>query len=212
MRYIYAVLVVLAVTLTSCLGVKADIVINSDNSGTVTVEYRISSFLESLGKQDGNEGYPPLPVGKTDMERTVARLPGMKLLSHVTRNDGKDKLYIARLQFSDLNTLMKFLDAYGEKAVYEERGPRKITMDLGGGRKFQNGDFEDFLKRICAGYNVAISMSFPSSGELVLLDNEGRPSPQRSGIITSGKKVSFTLPMESVLFAQNGIKAEFTWR
>jgi len=45
MRYIYAVLAVLAVTLTSCLGVKADIVINAYNSGTVTVEYRISSFL-----------------------------------------------------------------------------------------------------------------------------------------------------------------------
>ena len=66
-----------AVVLNSCLGVSADITIKADGSGKIALEYRVSQALESLGKLDGNG--PAIPVGKADFERSVSRIPGLRL-------------------------------------------------------------------------------------------------------------------------------------
>ena len=212
MRLTKAILIPLALIMTSCLGVKADIVFNSDNSGTITVEYRISSSLESLGKQDGNAIYPPLPVGRTDMERTVARLPGMKLNSWVSRDDGKDKVITARLQFPNPQTLALFLDASGGKAVYTGGSKNRITLLMGEGGRNQN-DFDELVRQVFSGYSFAISMSFHNTGELVLTGGDGVPAGTvpATGTVTNGKKVLFAMPMENLLYSRSGVKAEFIW-
>ncbi|MCL2478097.1 MAG: hypothetical protein FWF22_01245 [Treponema sp.] len=198
--------------LSSCLGVNADIVFNTDKSGTIALEYRISSLMESIGRQDGNEGYPVVPVGKTDIERTVARLPGMKLLSYNTRDDKNDKIVDVKLQFTDPQVLCNFLDASGEMASFAGgNNSQKMAVVLSGGPQTGNQDFDDLLRSVCAGYSINVSASFPSNGSLTLLDKDGKAFAEKVQLVPSGKKVSFSLPLETVLFAQNGIKAEFTW-
>jgi len=213
MRTINTVLVLSVLALlTSCVGVNADIVFNSDNSGTITLEYRISNLMESLGKQDGNEGYPVVPVGRTDLERTVARIPGMKILSWNSRDEKTDRVIITKLQFANPEALLLFFDPSGEKAFYsKDRDSQKMTLVLSEGRTSQNRDLEDLLRRVSAGYKIAMTISSSSEGRLSLLDNEGRPVTDKADLVSYSKKVSFSLPLENILFAQNGIRAEFIW-
>ena len=205
-------------TMSSCLGVNADIAINSNNSGTLTLEYRISGLLDSLGRLDGNEGYPPLPVGRTDMERTADRIPGIRLLSHRSRSSGRDTVVTAKLEFSEIEALLLFFDAAGQKAVFASDGnSQKITFTLTNGNndnRNQNQDLASLIRQVSAGYRVSITMNLPSAGQVAFLDNEGTLS--RTGfngmeLVPSGRRVSCSLPLESIFFADNGIKAEFAW-
>jgi hypothetical protein len=73
--------VLLLASLCSCIGVKADITINADGSGKLALEYRVSNMVEALGKLDGNERWQTVPLGRADFERTLARLPKLRLSS-----------------------------------------------------------------------------------------------------------------------------------
>ena len=198
--------------MTSCIGINADIAFNSDYSGTITLEYRISSLMESLGKQDGNENYPVIPAGKTDIERTLARVPGMKLLSWNSRDTNNDKIITFKIQFPDINTLVHFLDASGQKAVYAREGnTSKMTFVLNAGGQSRNRDLETLVRQVCRGYDVSVSVSLPAEGRLNLLDNTGQQTEPAALKNAAGKKLSFSLPLETVLFAPGGMKAEFIW-
>jgi hypothetical protein len=205
-----AVLAVLC-CLTSCLAVSADIVLNADGSGTVAMEYRMSLALKSLGEQDGSERWYPLPVGRADFERTLQRLPGVKLLSFSTKEDGNDLVAAAKLSFADPPALTAFLDAYGEGAVYTP-GRLLLTLSEGGGR--ENRELESLIAEISGGYSVKISLSPPGEGALSLLDGSGgQASPvQGAAIEGRGKTLSFSAPLSEVLSARNGLSLDFRWQ
>jgi hypothetical protein len=200
------ILPILILILSSCLGVKADIVLNPDNSGTVDLEYRISHILESLGKQDGNERWLPLPAGKADFERTMARLPGMEMLSFSSRDDGKDTVISTKLEFKDMDTLLKFLDAAGEKAVFvRENDSSRLTLMLGEGLAPDNRGLEELFARVSEGYFVNISLSLPREGAL------NAPALKGGEIQGSGKKLACTLPLGGILASKEAMKLEFSW-
>ena len=70
-----------SVVFFSCMGVSSQIKLNADGSGTIKLEYRVALELENVGKLDGNEAYPPVPMGKIDLERSIARVSGLRLVS-----------------------------------------------------------------------------------------------------------------------------------
>jgi hypothetical protein len=210
----------------SCLGLNADIVLNSDNSGTLSLEYRISRALDSLGRNDGNEGRPSVPIGRIDFERTVDRIPGMKLLSYASKEESHDRIITAKFQFSNMDALISFLDAAGEKAVYSRGGPQedtqKLTFVLNQGGRIRNPELYALVGQITEGYQVNISVSFPSAGnrnetrKVILMDREGGPlntiiSPDPGNITRQGNKYSCSLPLGAVLSAEKGVILEFDW-
>jgi hypothetical protein len=205
----------LLLSLSSCLGVNADIVLNPDNSGTVNLEYRISHVFESLGKQDGNERWLPLPVGKADFERTIARLngtegrgssPAMKMLSFSSRDDGTDIIITVKLEFKNMDALLKFLDAAGEKAVFvRENASSRLTLTLSEGGGGGNKDLEALFAKVSAGYFVNISLNLPHEGVL------NAPSLEGGEIQDRGKKLSCTLPLSGILASKEAMKLEFIW-
>jgi len=211
--------------MTSCLGLNADIVLNSDSSGTLSLEYRISRVLDSLGRTDGNEGRPPVPMGRVDFERTVDRIPGMKLLSYASKEEPRDRIITAKLQFSTMDALLRFLDAAGEKAVYSRGGsqgdPQKLTFVLNQGGRMRNPELNALMGQITEGYGVNISMSFPSIGnrnetgseirKVLLMDSEGGPLNIPGNITRQGNKFSCSLPLGAVLSAEKGVILEFHW-
>jgi hypothetical protein len=208
-----AVLVVL-LCLSSCLGVSADIALNADGSGTLALEYRISRTLKTLGEQDGNERWYPLPVGKADFERTLRRLPGLTLLSFAAKDDGKDLTVTVKLGFTTMEALVAFLDAYGENAVYTKTGGAgRLLLTLYGGGAEANKELEAFFAEISSGYAVKISLSPPVEGTLALLDRSGKPaSPPPGGEIQGGgKKLSFALPLAGIFTAREGLSLDFRW-
>jgi hypothetical protein len=217
LRFINAALIVITLGgMTSCLGLNADIELNSDNSGTLSLEYRFSRMLDSLGRLEGNEGRQPVPVGRVDFERTVDRLPGMKLLSYASKEDPRDRIITARLQFSNIEALLGFLDAAGEKAVYSREESQKLTFVLNRGGGSRNPELDALIGQITEGYQVNISMSFPSTSasagtrKVMLMDREGGPL-NVANITFQGNKAACSLPLGAVLSAEKGLILEFLW-
>ena len=194
--------------MTSCFGVNADISLNQDNSGTINLEYRISHALDSLGRMEGNEGRPPIPVGRIDLERTVDRIPGMRLLSYNSREDARDRIIRARLHFSHIDALISFLDAAGEKAVFTGGDVQGLTLVLSQGRRQRNLELDTLISQITQGYRVNISMSFPREGTVAV---EGPVESEIINLVSRGRRVSCSLPLGTVLSAENEVSLEFRW-
>jgi len=121
--------------MNSCLGVSAEISIRADGSGTIALEYRVSQMLESLGRLDGNEKWPAIPVGKADFERSLARIPGLRLSSFSSKDvphlsGGRDLLTKVTLEFKNTAALLAFLDSTGSRAslVQETRNAQTVNV------------------------------------------------------------------------------------
>ena len=191
-----------------------DITLNQNGSGTLALEYQISASLDSLGKLDGNERWNTIPLGKADFERTLDRLPGMKLLSHTSREHGKNLVINAKMEFTDLSVLIAFLDAGGLRSSFTGDGSSgRITLTLSEGAEIRNPHLDRLIADVSDSYSVMISMTFPKEGSLNIADIKGQPlnAVPGSDIKPNGKKVSLLFPLYGILSASRGIIAELRW-
>jgi len=204
--------------LNSCLGVSADIVMRADGSGSVTLEYRVSQMLEALGRLDGNERYPAIPVGKTDFERSIARIPGLSLKSFSVKEvanaaGGKDLLTKATLDFKDAAALLAFLDSAGNHAsIARENGKPSSTSTL----RFVltdpasdaiDADLMSLLQEISAGYEMSVNLTAPKEATLSVIPST---TPAKR-LVPKGKKVSFTIEMGELISLRDGVALEIVW-
>ena len=194
--------------LSSCFGLQMDIALNQNGSGILSLEYRISKSLDSIGKLDGNERWNTIPAGKADFERTLARLPEMKLLSFSSKEDEKDVIISAKMEFSSISGLMSFLDASGRRSSFTgNAGGGRLLITLSEGAGINNPDLRKLIKDISAPYSINMSMNFQGEGNLEIFDNNGTSlEPQKQG-----KKLSFSFPLYDVISSGDGIKAAFSW-
>jgi len=202
------------IVLSSCFGVDADITLNANGSGTINLEYRVSQSLDALGRLDGNERWNTIPVGRADFERTVDRLPDIRLLSFSSRQDARDIIISARMEFSSIQGLLAFLDAGGRRSSFSgNAGSGRMAFTLSEGAAVSNPELARLIAGISEGYAVRMSMTFPGEGSLVVSDNQGRPLTAIPGseIQAAGRRVSGFFPLYEVLTAANGITVEFRW-
>jgi len=210
--------------MNSCLGVSADISIRADGSGTIALEYRVSQMLESLGRLDGNEHWPAIPVGKADFERSMARIPGLRLSSFSAKDvphssGGRDLLTKAVLEFKDAAALLAFLDSTGNSSaggrraslVQENRNAQTVNVlrliVLDPSDDLMNADLISLLRDVSAGYEFSISVSAPKNATISTI-----PSSVPAARITShGKKVSCALDMKDMLELNQGLALEIAW-
>jgi hypothetical protein len=197
------------VLLSSCIGLSADIAIRRDGSGTITLEYRISPVLESLGKLDGNEDAPPLPVGRADFERTAARIEGLRLRSYSAGEKDGEKTVKAALDFSNLAALTIFLDALGQGARLSREQGRRLSLTLGGGLEGQDREFLDLVRELSGDAALDLHFTLPAEGTLTLRDREGRLLPPTGSAVTEGRKLRFSSPLGDLLAAQ--VSLEISW-
>jgi hypothetical protein len=200
--------------LSSCIGVKADIVLKAAGSGTITLEYRLSRLAESLGKLDGNERWPTVPLGKGDFERTAARIDGLTVRSFSTKNDGKDTINTITLDFADLSSLVQFFDATGQRAVLvQEQGKSRLLLTLiAGGSRFEP-DVLELFTAAAQGYSVSLFFTAPEEGTLGVYDNTGTSLGNASGVTVTpkGKTVSFQSPLGGLFAFTHGARVELGW-
>jgi len=200
--------------LTSCIGINMDVTLNRDGSGIVTLEYLVSQTLESLGRLDGNERWNTIPVGRADFERTMDRLPGMKLLSFSTKGQGRDLATNAKMEFTNLHALMAFLDAGGLRSSLQGDTARgRILLTLSEGTGIKTPALDKLIADISDSYSVRMSMTFPAEGRLTVTDSKGLAIPAIPGgeIRATGRQVSFAIPLYEVLSSAGGINIEFSW-
>lgn len=204
----------LVLLLSSCIGVSSSIILRGDGSGTMSLEYRIPLALEALGKLDGNAGWLTIPVGKADFERTLDRLPGIRMISFSSKKDEKDLINRIGLEFSDMEALLPFLDATGQGASFSrENGLSRLSLTLSEGLENPDGELLTLLASLAEGYKLEISLSAPKEASLALYTGRGKaleavPGGDLSG---RGKQVSFRVPMAEVLSAREGLRLEIIW-
>jgi len=200
--------------ISSCVGVSADISLNQNGSGNVALEYHISKALDALGRLDGNERWNTIPVGRADFERTMDRLPGMKLTSFSSKEDGNDLIINAKMEFEDLKSLMSFIDASGLRSSFSgDTHSGRIFMVLNDSKPKNTTALENLIAEISKSYSLKMAMSFPGEGSVKITDNRGFALDNISGstIISPGKRVSCSLPLYSVISATDGVNVEFLW-
>ncbi|MDR2485489.1 MAG: hypothetical protein LBD55_08845 [Treponema sp.] len=205
---------VLIALVSSCIGVKADITLRPEGSGTIELEYRLSRPAESLGKLDGNERWPTIPLGRADFERTLARVDGLTLRSFSTKTDGKDIIYTVTLGFSDLRGLAGFLDATGRRAaLVQEQGKHRLFLTLISGTENIDPDLLSLFTAVTEGYSVSLSFTAPREGTLTLCDAKENPLGDVPGIriVPKGRKVSFLSPLGDLFALAGGAGIGFTW-
>ena len=191
-----------------------DITLNSNGSGNIALEYHISKSLDSLGKLDGNERWNTIPAGRADFERSLNRLPEMKLLSFSSKENEKDLIIAAKMEFKTIQGLLDFLDAGGRRSSFsgnEKSG--RITLTLAKAAEGKSPALYKLLEEISESYSVRMAMSFPAGGNLAVTDGQGRALAPVPGteVQASGKKVFFSFPLYEVLSSTDGINVEFSW-
>jgi hypothetical protein len=204
----------LAGILTSCIGVSSEIEVRKDGSGTIELEYRIARFMESLGKLDGNERWLPLPVGRADFERTLARIEGLRMTAFSSRDDGRDIINTVKLEFSDLDALLRFLDASGRRAALFREG-EGYRLSLGfGGVKNADPDLLELVSSVSGGYELRCYLTLPGEASLSFTDGEGRPrsGPPAGTAVSEGKRVGFSSPMTEILSSEEAVVMDIRWR
>ncbi|GHU15062.1 hypothetical protein FACS1894163_00560 [Spirochaetia bacterium] len=215
MRRSRALLLLLCVILfSSCMGVRADITVKADGSGRISLEYRVSRQMEALGQLDGNLNQPTIPVGRQDFERSLARLPGLTLRSFSSKQDEKNIINQAEIDFAGLEALIPFLDAAGEGASLSRTGGQtSLRLTLSRGAADIDEDLLSLAELVSAGYEAAISLAGPRETSLALFDHSHQPiqTPKGAEWVKSGKKASIAIPIPQLLSLREGLELEFTW-
>jgi hypothetical protein len=196
----------------SCIGVSADIQMRRDGSGTITMEYRYSRSLEAIGRLDGNEKWQVIPTGRADWDRTLARLPGMKLVSFSAREKDNDLVNSVTLEFKNAAALTAFFDASGRRASFNGANQLRVILNEGTSSAI-NPDLMELMKQASSGYRFRISFSAEGNSTMMVSDGEGGAivPPADADVVSSGKKVSFDIGTGELLSLREGIGVSFSW-
>jgi len=212
-----SLLLIIFLLLNSCIGLSLNIQMNKDGSGKLAMEYRISKMLDSLGGLDGNESMPTIPVGKTDWERTVNRVPGAKLSSFSSTEDKKDTIIKVVIDYKDDKTLITLLaPVLGKTSINRQEQGGNLNLSL----MDDSIDLSDYSEEVIEqarvffeGYDVAVSFSGQGNSKLTLTDKNGNDIPVQSNAkaILSGKKVSYSIGIMDLVSMRSGLILHFTW-
>ena len=211
-------MVLLLFTMNSCFGVSASISVRADGSGKILLEYRVSQMAESLGRLDGNERWHTAPVGRADFQRSLERLPGMRLKSFSEKNSGADIVTSAEIEFKTIDALLAFLDGNGRYAQFSGGGGTNrlkiVLLDAEAGRAANaDTDLAALLGELSRGYEVHISFTAAGGASLSLLDGAGKQSGgvQAARLVPAGKTVSLTIGTGELLNLSQGLGLEIDW-
>jgi hypothetical protein len=209
----FSLLCAALVLASSCLGASADIVIRSGGSGKITLEYRVSQMLESLGRLDGNEKWPAIPVGRADFERSLARVPGLRLASFSAKearnaSGSGDLVTKAVVEFKNTGALAAFLDRTGSRAVLVQDNGKNILrlVLLDSSSAIADRDLLSLLKEISEGYEISFSLSAPKNAILSV-----QPPVPSARVVPQGRKVSFAIGLGELLALEGGLVIEMEW-
>ena len=203
-------IILIPVFLASCLGASSQIKINSNGSGTIKQEYRISHQLQSMGNTDGGESSLPLPTGKEDLERTVERVPGLRLVSYSQREDEKDLIINAEFAFDSPEALAALMEN-GDQQLNVDIKNKKIRLHLPAGESGEEA-FKSMLIAAFAGYDFSFSISVPGSVKAAWYDESGKAVQKYPGTLSArNSTVEYTVPMGELVYLENSLELEITW-
>jgi len=195
------------ILLNSCIGLSLDIQMNRNGSGRLTMEYRISSMISGIGALDTNASMPAIPVGRNDWERTIEKLPGVKLTSYASRETERDTIVNAVFDFPDIESLAALLDSTGEAVTITAGSLNMIVLNKPDSRYDEN--LISIMRTFFNDYNFSLNFTAPSNSTLTVTDGAGNAPSQTT--VTSGRRVSFTMSIMDITSLPDGLGLRINW-
>jgi len=198
----------------SCIGVSANVQMNADGSGRVTMEYRISKMLDSIGMLDGNASMPPVPVSRTDWERTVSRIPDTRLVSYSRKETSNDIIVNAVIGFNNPQALALVLCASNDMVSVNVSGQsNNFDIIFTNGSNQYDADFLKLMQGVFADCNFSFSFNAPRNSTLTFTDARGNAAsaPASAAAVTSGRNVSVSMNILDLLNYTNGLGVRISW-
>jgi hypothetical protein len=201
-RSLAAAALIASAALSSCVGISADVRIGADGSGSVSLEYRVSRLVESMGKLEGGERWLPLPFDRPSFERAVRELGGLSLRDFSSRADETDRTVSATVAFADPPALARFLAASGRPASFAAGGgARTVSLTLSEGGGPLDPDLRRLTDALFAGYAVDLRFFLPAA-----------PSATGGGTVDgAARSVSFSAPVTGILAAEKPLAWSVSW-
>jgi hypothetical protein len=168
------------------------------------MEYRISQAIQSIGQLDGNANWPTVPVSKADFERSIIRIPGLKLRSFKTKTTDNDIVMMIKLEFADLEALVRFLDATGRHASFTQNGAKRQLRIMLSEEHAIEPELLSLAALLSTGYMFELHFSLPGDGTLSGVDAQGKP-------IQGVRGTSVAIPMPDLLAYRDGVQIELVW-
>jgi hypothetical protein len=216
-------LIVFIITLNSCIGISSDIQMQKDGSGRITLEYRFSGMAETIGRLDGNQQWHIIPASRSDLERTLAQIPDIRLVSFSSRqrpsvnpqSSEKDIVNTVTLAFRNPQALISFLDSSGKRAVFSrQNNANQLTIILNDPISSQiNPDLISLTRQVSLGYMFKMSFSADGNSTVTFTDGTGKAisTPPNAEVISSGKKVSLAISTSDLLELYDGLGIVFSF-
>ncbi|MDR2965469.1 MAG: hypothetical protein LBU88_06810 [Treponema sp.] len=208
--FYFGIIFIVFAMFSSCLGLNMDISMRSNGSGRIVMEYSVPAGAENIGRLDGNENWPIIPVGRADWQRTVSRINGVKLVSFSSRQRQQEVITKVTLDFDNPNALANLLDPSGTRVSYN--GALNIILNREIPSEI-NPDLLDLLRQASSGKKVSIS--FTSAGvlsNLVITNGSGNEitAPKTVQIVPSGRKVLFSIDTAEIFDQADGLGLRFS--
>jgi hypothetical protein len=173
-------------------------------------------MLESIGRLDGNERWPAIPVGRGDFERGIARIPDLRLVSYSAKDapgaaGGRDLVTRAELEFGNTDALTAFLDSTGAAVSFVLRtalpaGRTTLRLVLLEPAESADADLLALLREISEGYEISVSLTAPGNASLTVT-----PPVPEARVVTGGRRVSFAVGTGVLFGLKEGLELEIGW-
>ncbi|WP_020611339.1 hypothetical protein [Sediminispirochaeta bajacaliforniensis] len=162
-----SLLVLIALLLSSCLGVEMDVSINNDGSGTVDMAFHISQMFFQM---DPEQQDVPIPITKEQLESSYEGVEGVTVVD-VAEEDTEDRKTItATLAFDDFSDLSKGEENMFEGATLTKENGRTVfrTVLKDAVEPGEEGDMtpsdpsqEEMIKQYFEGYSFLYRVRAP---------------------------------------------------
>lgn len=96
------------VLLSGCLSSETTVALRDDGSGTIDLRYEIDRAAWETGVFDESDAARPIPVTRDDFHEAELLIPGIRLRSHRTGEEGDRIVVEARVLFDSIEALERF--------------------------------------------------------------------------------------------------------
>jgi hypothetical protein len=199
-----AVLCVASLFLLSCVGIDSRLTVRDNGSGTLVLTYRVSQLVADLGLSTSDRGAIPLPLSRSDFERSLESSKGTVRLTRFERSENEKDITIrAELSFDSLDALAR-VDAF--------RG-----QDLKSGTDASGRTFSELIARApgrpVSDESLRMIDAFFTGYDLTFTIEAPQPITQNSlGTLSADRRVlTYTTSIKDIVRAKSDVVLSLGW-
>jgi len=197
------IVILTVVLLSSCIGIKSEILLRQDGTGVLTLSYKISQFMKNIdaGRE---EKQLPLPVNEEEFVRTAEGIEGLRLTDIDEREDEENVYIRAELEFDSVDAV-NALGRAGQIGIsLENQGNTNTFRQVIFAGQEGEEITEDSLKMIetfFQGYDLVYAITVPSQVK----------SHSLGDLSADGRTVTYTITVPEILKASQPLVLEVAW-